>query len=201
MYGMSCAPGTWISSVWSSPHEHSSHWYSPLEQSSHICRTASVGVSGITSLYRWGSPSHVEVFCHRKLAPGHLSHWLTWTQHTWCPLLVYGQSPPPSSVDSHSHIAAQSLWWQHRQSHVGQSAVGKCHTFCAALSERSWFLYGFWCWSSGGQPKPADGMMVADYCPLAMSPTLGTRIWLSWVLPLLCGGEACALGPWHQWTD
>ena len=44
-------------------------------------------------------------------------------------------------------------------------------------------------------------MMGADYCPLAMGPTLGARIWLSQVLPLLCRGEACALGPQQQQTD
>ena len=38
-------------------------------------------------------------------------------------------------------------------------------------------------------------------CPLAVGPTLGARIWLSWVLPLPHGGEAHALGPWQWWTD
>ena len=89
---MSCAPGSWISLHWSSPHE----------QSSHIFRSASVGVSEITSLYRWHSPSHVEVFHHRKLALGHLSHWLAQTQHTWCPPLIHGQSPLSSTVGIHS---------------------------------------------------------------------------------------------------
>ena len=38
-------------------------------------------------------------------------------------------------------------------------------------------------------------------CSLAVGPTLGARIWLSQVLPLLCRGEACALGPQQWWTD
>ena len=51
---MSYAPDTWISSLWSSPCEQSSHWCSPHKQSSHIHRSASLGMSEITSLYRWG---------------------------------------------------------------------------------------------------------------------------------------------------
>ena len=83
------------------------------------------GGVGITYLYRWCSPSHVEVFHLRKSAPGHLSHLLSQTQHTWCPPLVYGQSLPSSMVGLHSLIAAQSLCWQHRQSHVRWSATWK----------------------------------------------------------------------------
>ena len=43
--------------------------------------------------------------------------------------------------------------------------------------------------------------MGADYCPFAIGPTMGATIWLSWVFPLLCGGEAHALGPQQWWTD
>ena len=147
---MSCAPGTWISSHWSSFHE----------QSSHIHTSASMGVSEITSFYRWQSPSHVEVFCYGKSALGCLSHWLTQTQHTQCPLLVHGQSPLSSTVGIHS------LWWQHtvrvtalhcllkvRWSHARKML----YNFCAALSKRNQFLYDFQCWVPGSCPMPADG--------------------------------------------
>ena len=164
-FRMSHAPGTWISSLCNSPHEQSLHWCSPhvqsshlhstYEQSSHIHRSASMGVSGITSVYRWCSPSHVDVFHHRKLAPGCLSHWFTQTQHNWCPLLVFGQSPS-SMVGSNSYIPAESLWWQHRQSHVGQLAAWKMSYVFVLLGERNRFLYNFWCQSLGSQPVPAD---------------------------------------------
>ena len=147
---MSCAPGTWIISNWSSPHE----------QSSHIDRSASIGVSEITSLYRWHSPSHVEVFHHGKSAPGCLSHWLAQAQNTQCPPLIHGQSPLSLTVGIHS------LWWQHMQSKslhstaclkLGGQVLGKCHTFLCCSPQNYQFLYDFWCWTLGSHPMTTDG--------------------------------------------
>ena len=125
------------------------HTDTPHKQSSHIHRSASVGVSGITSPCRWCSPSHIEVFHHRKLALVHLSHWLTQTQHTWCPSLVYGQSPPLSMVDSHSYIAQYVIatcidsdmlgsWLLGKMLYVSVLLSAKEIGFCMTSDVRHW---------------------------------------------------------------
>ena len=150
----------------------------------------------------WCSPSHVEVFHFRKLAPGHLSHWLAQTQHTWCPPLVYGQSPPSSMVGSHSQIAAQSLWWQHRQSQVGQPAAWKMLYIFVLLSAKEIDFHT----TSDVRHQAADlcWLMECSWLTtvhLAWVPHWMPEFSLSWVLPLLCGQEAIALGSWQWWTD
>ena len=108
----------------------------------------------------------------------------------------------------------------HRQSHVSAASHLKdCHTFThlfsakeiifcmtlqvghqvADLCQLMVLLVGKLTTGCSGQLMMV--LITECSCPLAIGPTLGARVWLSWVLPSPYRGEACALGPQQQWTD
>ena len=137
-----------------SPHEQSSHWHSPHEQSSHIGRSALMGVSWsplsvggtvLPMLMSSITENLPQAFCHTGLLE---SAHLVSPISIWTEFSFYGHP--------HSYIAAQSLWWQHRQSHVGQSAAWRMSYIFMLFSARE---INFCMTSNVGQ-------WVADLCQL-----------------------------------
>ena len=205
--GMSCAPGTWISSHWSLPHEQSSHWCSSHEQSSHICRSASVAVSEITSLYRWHSPSHVEVFHHRKSAQaichtGLLKYSTLGVPCWYMGRVLFHLQLVYTVCDGNTYSQSQSLHCTACLKSGGR-VLGKCCTFLCCSQQMK--LISVWLLMLGARQPPYaswwcywvaswwnDGGWLLSTC---QGPHIGCQNSLLWVLPLLCKGEAHALHP------
>ena len=113
-----------------------------------------------------------------------------------------GQSPPSLIVDSHSYIAAHHMWWQHRQSHVRWLVTWKMLYIFELLSVKE---IDFHMTSDVGHQAAILCQLMEWWwlttVHLPWAPHWVSEFWLSQVLPLLCRGEACALGSQQQWTD